>query len=700
MNAIAQVRDSSVLTPKDTTLSQAERTNGLFRRPTVANNGTSRAISREALRYYTSPMTFSNLLEEIGGAYPLLLSDEGYGRESFLFTGRINEPLAVTLINGVLPINDPLTGNTMLNYFPLETFDRITIDNGASGLSKTGASNVGSDAIDFTLERFRAPIPFSRIHYTQVLAQSLSNFDGVFSVNASQPVNIAAGLSHRAAGRNVGPNDVTFNPRVESWSARAQMTYQSILSKVKRDSTMSDRIFDSLVKISTNPKKAVDLIVWGLYTSTFSGLNGGLNAQDSQDVFNPQVNQVFFQNTYDHRVRMDGLVQIDLPFLGEDRTQLSAYATYSTRRFGNITTIFSPFITDFTRSARYGAALVQPFALEIGNFITRAVIKGNAEILNKGQILNYVPDVNDIRFSASISDSLAFESTLGISLFGYARFTQSNLQLDGAAAPSLLFPNIGLSASTKLSNAVRFTATYDYQKDRASLSPSPDQEYQLRNLGGFIDLRTALSRRDSVAIRAGVLDRNEPEGIVYDFIGDTLAKPRFSNANLHSQSGVIYLDLYIGQFHLSSNLTYFPATVPITRFTANQALNTSLTQRFFGYAGLYYEDEVGEGNLRLSLGGRVRFQDRLDPSYSYDPAADYYVYRGAAARGTKALFEQDDRVRKLQGMIDILLSTEVDRRAQVNMSFLNILGAPYYNTAIYPRAGFQWRVDVTWAFLD
>lgn len=699
-------KDSVAVTPRDTTLpSTPTPANGRFHRQTVARTAGSEVFSREAIRYYTSPMTFSQLMEETGSQYPLLLSEEGYGRESFEVTSRINEPIVNTMINGVLPANDPLTGNEMLNYFPMETFESIRLDHGAAGLSKTGAMNAGSDAIDLTLERFRAPIPFSRVHYTQELGRSLSNFDGVFSVNASQPTNIALGLTHRSAGRAVGFNDPSFNTRVDSWTTRGQLTYQSVLAKVKRDSTMSDRTYDSLVRVVSNPRKETDIILWGFYTTAFSGLNNGLIAQDSQDVFSPQISQVYFPNAYDHRVRMDGLFQADIPFLGEERTQLSGYITYSTRRLLNVDSAFSPFAVDFARSVRYGAALVQPFALQVGDFITRAVIKGNAEVVNKGAVLNYVPGISDARFSASLSDSLALEGKFGISLFGYARFTQSNLQIGDGSVSSLLFPNIGLQASIKLSNAVQFSATYDYQRDRASLSPSPDQEYQLRNLGGFIDIHAPLSRNDSIALHAGVLNRNEPEGIVYDFVNDSIAKPRFSNNNFLSQSGVAALDLYIHQFHLASNVAYYPQAVPITKFTNNPLLNVPLAQHFFGSAGLYFENEVSEGNLRIVVGPRLRFLDKIDPTYNYDPASDYYVYRGAAARllnagGLEALATQDNSVRSFRGMLDVIVSMEIDRRAQLNMNFLNILGTSYYNVAIYPRPGFQWRVDVTWAFLD
>ena len=115
--------------------------------------------------------------------------------------------------------------------------------------------------------------------------------------------------------------------------------------------------------------------------------------------------------------------------------------------------------------------------------------------------------------------------------------------------------------------------------------------------------------------------------------------------------------------------------------------------------GIYYENEIAEGNLRISVGARVRYMSSLTPSLTYDPYSDYYVYRGLPERSDHTLLN-DPRLTQPKYILDILASTTVDQRATVNFSFLNILGTPYYNVGIYPRGSFQFRLDVTWAFLD
>jgi hypothetical protein len=114
--------------------------------------------------------------------------------------------------------------------------------------------------------------------------------------------------------------------------------------------------------------------------------------------------------------------------------------------------------------------------------------------------------------------------------------------------------------------------------------------------------------------------------------------------------------------------------------------------------GLYYENEIAEGNLRMSFGVRMRYMNTLSPSLTYDPFSDYYVYRGLDPRGQAVLI--DSRLTQPKYILDILVSTVVDQRATLNVSFLNLLSTPYYNVGIYPRGGFQFRLDVTWAFLD
>jgi hypothetical protein len=120
---------------------------------------------------------------------------------------------------------------------------------------------------------------------------------------------------------------------------------------------------------------------------------------------------------------------------------------------------------------------------------------------------------------------------------------------------------------------------------------------------------------------------------------------------------------------------------------------------------MYYEEELGEGNLRLSAGARLRFVNRLEPELTYDRASDYFWYRGLSAYGDESLPSTwspipDARLSTPKGMLDLLLSAEVDQRAQIGLSFLNLLGAPFYTVAVYPYSGFHWRLNVTWAFLD
>jgi hypothetical protein len=309
--------------------------------------------------------------------------------------------------------------------------------------------------------------------------------------------------------------------------------------------------------------------------------------------------------------------------------------------------------------------------------------------------------VRDTRFSASFSDSLALQTKFRISLFGFIRTVQSNLKLGDQPVSSKVFPSLGFSGTIGFSDAVTFTASYHYAEDRAALSPSPDQTYQLRNLAGFLDLKLPAGENSYFLAHLGVMDRTEPEGIIPVFASDSVARVAFSNQSLHTQSATVGLDAYLGHFHGTGNLGYFAPTKPISDYTTFGTLSSDLLQRLFGNVGFFYENEILEGNLRISFGARMRFLKRLEPQLSYDRASDYYVYRGRTAQvDSMTRLLDNETLTTPKGILDVLLATEVDRRAQVNMEFLNILGTPYYNTSFYPRTGFHWRIDVTWAFLD
>ena len=700
----AALRKAESSPRNDTTLSYTPKgANGLWRRPQVARNGGDLFFTNEAQRYYGSPNTLPELLEESGGPFPLVLSDEGYGRESFVMTSRTSGDLASTLMDGVLPMNSLLNGVTLTDYFPLDPYSTIDLNSSADGMALEGTDFAASDVANFAIERFRAPVPYSRIHYTQDLARDNSNFDGIFSINASRATNFAFGIHRHASGNPPSPYASTFNPRTDMWALRGQMTIDQYLGKIPSDSTMTEAKLDSFFATPKAKGKTLDLLLWGQYWTAFSGLNGGVAAIDSNNVFDQVNATVRDNNTFDHRVRADVLTELELPLLAEQRTKLSGFYSYEARRILSPDSTFPTFVSSVAVGTRLGAVLDQPLTLSIGDFTTSAHVQGMAERETRDPIYNFLTSQTESRLPATASDSLALKTALRVSLFGFARTAESNLSMGGGDISAMVLPSAGLSGSIGLTNAISFSASYNYAKDRATLSPTPTATYQIRNIGGWFDMHFPFSSYDSLAIHAGFLDRHEPEGIIYPVPNDTVrTPPAFSSKDLHSQSFTMALDAYFWKFHFSSSVTYFPSNVPLTPYTLTPSLESNLPNRFFGFAAFYYENEAGEGNLRFITGPRVRYYSTLDPQLTYDPASDYYVYRGLSyatfPSGITAI--PDPRLLSPQLTLDFVLSAEVDRRAQVNAEFLNILGTPYYNVALYPRNGFHWRLDVTWAFLD
>jgi hypothetical protein len=676
--------------------------NGLWRRPQVERDGGNLFYSGEAMRYYGTQNTLPELFEESGGPYPLVQSDEGFGRESFVMTSRTSEDIASTSMDGVLPMNSILNGVTMTNYFPIDVYSSIRMNSGAEGAAMTGADFASSDDVDFTIERFRAPVPYSRIHFTQDLSRDNSNFDGLFSLNTSRSTNFTFAISRHTSGSTPAPYDLSFDPRTDTWSVRGQMSVDKYLGTLPTDSTMTGHKIDSILATPAARAKTLDLLVWTQYTTAFSGLNGGIAEADSNDIFDQVNAPTQDDSTSDHRTRADALVELELPLLAEARTKLAGYGSYEARTIITPASTFPTFIPASSQGTRVGLMLDQPLKLALGDFSTSANIRGDAERIAKDSVLTTSHPITESRVSATASDSLALKTALRISLFGFARTVESNLSVAGGPISAAVLPSVGFAGSIGITDAISFHASYQYSKDRATLSPDPAETYQLRNLGGWFDAHFAFSKHDSLALHAGFLDRHEPQGIIYPVLSDTLTRPAFSNVDLHSQSYTLAFDAYLSKFHWGSSFTYFPSTVPISPYTQTPALEGNLPNRVFGFTGLYYENELGEGNMRFSIGPRVRFISQLDPQLTYDPASDYYVYRGYASSLVDSALVKvpDPRLFAPQAVFDFLLSAEVDRRAQISMSFLNILGAPYYNVALYPRDGFHWRIDVVWAFLD
>jgi hypothetical protein len=644
-----------------------------FKRPLAEQQGSNISYTNTAIRYYGSQPSFIGTLDESVAAYALNLGDQGYGRESFLRTSRVSEPLVGTFLNGVLPLNDPIGGASMLNFYPTELASQITL---SSGSQLASVDHGSSDAVNYSLETFRAPLPYSRIHYTQELTHSFSNVEGLFSVSPSNPLNITLGLYRRASGRNQAFGVTSFNPRSDLWWVRSQASYST---------------------------KDIQGLFFLLYNSSFTGLNGGGYAPDSvTDIFDPNLAPVKYPSAYQHRTRLDLLAQLGLGLLSDnDPTQLSAYATLASRRFLTLDSLFPNYLPMLTTADRYGAIFQQPAALTLGAFSTRALLRADLQYLSRQS-----PDsgnsvgIIEKRYSAMASDSISLGGAFGISAVGFFRSTVSQLTVAGVSQPSLALSNFGLEGSARISRALSVTGQINYSRDRATLSPNPTATYELKNLGFFVSLAVPLGKSDSIAITAGYLDRTEPEGIILTPLdgADSVYQPTFSSTGIHSSGINGALNFWFDKFRFSAVAEYLPSIHPVSNYSNLAALRSDLTEKIFGSSGLYYESELSEGALRLSLGARVRYYNRITPTLGYDPSSDYYVYQGLPRFGNEVLV--DSRLTTPKYLIDILASALIDQRAYLNVSFFNILDEPYFNTVFYPRNGFSFKIDVTWAFLN
>jgi hypothetical protein len=643
-----------------------------FRRPLSITSGPNTTITNEAVRYYGSPQTLPALIEESVTGTGLLLDDQGYGREAFLSTSRYNEPFVATFINAVLPLNDPITGNSILNYYPVELASNIELMHGGEFGSLDHGS---SDAVNLKLETFRTPIAYSRFHFTQELSHSLSNFEGLFSFNTSEATNFVFSIYRRGSGNALSASTLNLNPRTDDWWIRTQANYDT---------------------------KSVHALFFLLYTSAFSGINGGTFKVDSAtNVFDEQLAPVKYSQSYDHRTRLDLLAQSAFSLLSEkDPTQLAAFATVSARSLHIGDTNFPPMTPALRNGDRFGFSFIQPAAVSLGEFSTRAQARADAQVLSRTTPDSVQTDFIEKRYSALVSDSIALGGAYGISANGFFRWTVSQLTLDKLSQPNLALTNFGLEGSARLSRILTVTANLNYARDRAVQSPDPTATYELKNFGAFASLAIPLGKFDSISIVAGLLDRTEPEGIVLKPLdaNDSLLSPTFSSAAIHTRGINGSLQLWFDKFRLSAQAEYLPSIHPVSTYANLSVLQSDLNKRIFGAAGFYYENDIAEGNLRLSLGARVRYYNSLTPALTYDPASDYYVYRGLPRFAIDIL--NDWRLTTPAYPIDILASALIDQRAQINVQFLNILGTPYFNTMIYPREGFTFRLDVTWAFLD
>src|SRR5439155_3758139 len=153
-----------------------------------------------------------------------------------------------------------------------------------------------------------------------------SNFEGLFSINHSEPLNLTDAVYHRSAGTT--QNGFVFTPRVDNWWVRTQATYYT---------------------------SKFDATLFTLYTTAFSGMNGGIVSRDSvTDIFDETLASVIDPKAYDHRTRFDALGQIGYSLFSEkERTQLSAYATIASRRLFGRDSLFPSYALDTAKAERF-----------------------------------------------------------------------------------------------------------------------------------------------------------------------------------------------------------------------------------------------------------------------------------------------------------------------------------------------------------
>jgi len=252
-----------------------------------------------------------------------------------------------------------------------------------------------SDNVHFSLEKFRSPTTYSRIRLSQELGNAYSNFEGLFSYNTSESLNLTIALYRRAAGKSQDQvvDKGTFNPRVDNWWVRGQANY-----------------FTS----------QMDATLFVLYTTAFSGLNGGIAIQDSTtDIFDDKLAQVLTPNSYDHRTRVDIMGEFSLSLLSEkERTKLGGFYTKASRRVVASDSAFAQKYAPLSLGDRAGLSLSQPVALEIGSFVTKALVRGDFQLLHKDNGCACT-GIKETRFSGFASDSLFIGGDFGLSADGY-----------------------------------------------------------------------------------------------------------------------------------------------------------------------------------------------------------------------------------------------------------------------------------------
>lgn len=571
--------------------------------------------------------TLSDVLKQKNIGYPRSEGFPGLNNSIVILAGLPNGiDLRFNNISQALLLN----GESFWSIFPMENVENIEILTGSSAFILGNNSN--GTLINLQEIQHHTYKPYTKIWYNQSIDETLAA-DGIFTQNFAKNFNLLVGF------RSLFSPGTYDNQWLESWNVRAKVRWN----------------IDSLTNLSFSE----------IFTNYGISQNGGINKNNSDDVFDP-LNALPNLMYCDLRLFQHNINLSYSTFL--DKTKINSFSS-------SLSFIFN----DYSYQDKEGI-INNPLD---SNF---RFLFDNISILNNS---TYEIHTNEIRIKVgtdfawnlfSQNNSIYSKNYLDMGVYGLAILELTDIiKLSGGARLFRKFENDGYAFGSRIE--VPFANNHNLFVD-ASIGTRLPSIIELNKVQKEIHNLYILglnSKFNNVNLSITAFYRYIINPARFKFLFDTSSKK------------------YITEFYNLSNKSY-PGLEIIgqtqlfgigleAKFSFNfENLNSYSEQDFplfFSNIRLYYTIRSGESFITIGLSGEVMSNFK---GLSYFP-----LYAGYYENESKSPF--------MNNGIDAYAQAKLGN-AYLRVRFNNLLNQGFYYTPIYPEPARHFQFSFSWAFLD
>lgn len=590
--------------------------------------------------------------EEYRSLYDILSVQQGVfvrdlaspGQQNQISVGGLSDRNIALMVDGI-PYNDFFTGTFNLWLIPVDAIDRIEFINTSQSIVYTGTSAAAT--INIITKSYDNNRPMTNLRYSQGVF-GYTHTDAFFAQNLLREVNLSLGLSHYGYGSNKEFQNYRgrfFNSNDDAWTFRSKVRYN-----------ISDWLNVSFTY---------------LYNKTWTGLHGGVDYNNSADVFDELNSFVLNEESYEKNSNSHYTLTAALfPFA--DSTLLTTVSLY---RFDRL----REYRDEENRNViRNGVLTKRNFAS-----LTNGVKLQQYAVIGFNRMYGYIDyeNINSHRIvTVGLKDDISLIPMLTLSPFAVARDVDgkklihaggeaalrmtSSVILFGSFAEEIVHDNT--RGVNTVSNLYLFSPEHLQNRESFSIVEVGGHMSIPSLFNGTISYRRTIQKNpilfDTIPLSSSLLS-TIPSQYTYDAL----------SASAH---------ITIGELNAEGTAQYL-IQPNITRNNVSLTLYPKITL----YGSVYFHGLLAKGNLDLKVGIRGRYYSKQTGMRPYDEIG-VWIPSSILSYGYGP-----------SGSMDFFAIGKIGD-AYVHFIWENVTDNDYLLAPVYPLFNRNIRFGLSWAFWD